>query len=100
MVFVGVTHSWETYFQAIRRCWRFGQRDEVHVHVIASDAEGAVVASLQRKEDDAEEMAAQMVAAMADVSRESVRGTVRARESYAPAKRVRVPAWMRSEVIS
>lgn len=97
MVFVGVTHSWETYFQAIRRCWRFGQRDEVRVHVVASDAEGAVVASLQRKEEDAEEMAAQMVSAMADVSRESVRGLTRQSEDYAPTKRVRIPRWMRSE---
>lgn len=99
MVFVGVTHSWETYFQAIRRCWRFGQRDAVEVHVISSDAEGAVVASLQRKEDDAEDMAAQMVSAMADVSREAVRGLSRTTESYAPNKRAKVPAWMCSEEV-
>jgi superfamily II DNA or RNA helicase len=99
MVFVGVTHSWETYFQAIRRCWRFGQHDAVDVHVISSDAEGSVVASLERKEADAEEMAAQMVVAMADVSREAVRGMSRTTESYAPKKRVRVPAWMYSEEV-
>ena len=97
MVFVGVTHSWETYFQAIRRCWRFGQHEPVEVHVIASDAEGAVVASLQRKEADAEVMAASMVDAMADVSREAVRGSVRTREEYAPTARVVIPSWMKSE---
>ena len=41
--------SWEAYYQAVRRCWRFGQAREVEVHIFASDLEGAVVANLQRK---------------------------------------------------
>jgi hypothetical protein len=40
-----------------------------------------------------------MVVAMADVSREAVRGMSRTTESYAPKKRVRVPAWMCSEEV-
>ena len=51
--FVGVTDSFEAYYQAVRRCWRFGQTRDVHVHVFASSAEGAVVANLRRKERDA-----------------------------------------------
>ena len=57
MAFVGVTDSFESYYQAVRRCWRFGQKRDVHVHVFASSAEGAVVANLKRKERDAKEMA-------------------------------------------
>jgi glutamine synthetase len=57
MAFVGVTDSFESYYQAVRRCWRFGQKRDVHVHVFASSAEGAVVANLRRKERDAMEMA-------------------------------------------
>src|SRR5690606_22325756 len=56
MAFVGVTDSWEAYYQAVRRCWRFGQKSEVNVHVFASDLEGAVVMNLQRKESDAKAM--------------------------------------------
>ena len=97
MVFVGVTHSWETYFQAIRRCWRFGQRNPVHVYVVSSEAEGAVVASLQRKEADAEDMASQMVVAMGDVSRAAVRGLMRQSETYAPNAAIKVPQWMVTE---
>ena len=36
MAFVGVTDSFEAYYQAVRRCWRFGQKRDVHVHVFAS----------------------------------------------------------------
>lgn len=98
MIFVGVTHSWETYFQAVRRCWRFGQTREVHVYVITSDVEGGVVANLQRKERDADVMARGMVEAMAEVSRAAVHGSRRVTTEYNPTTALRVPAWLRSEV--
>ena len=49
MAFVGVTDSFEAYYQAVRRCWRFGQQRPVDVHVFASQQEGAVVANLRRE---------------------------------------------------
>lgn len=61
VAFVGLSDSWEQYYQAIRRCWRFGQTRPVQCHVIASVAEGAVVANIERKERQAEEMATEMV---------------------------------------
>lgn len=54
VAFVGLTDSWEAYYQAIRRCWRFGQKRPVHVHVFASELEGAVVRNVERKSRDAE----------------------------------------------
>ena len=39
----------ESHLPAVRRCWRFGQKRDVHVHTFASSAEGAVVANLKRK---------------------------------------------------
>lgn len=98
MVFVGVTHSWETYYQAVRRCWRFGQTRPVHVHLVISDAEGAVMASLRRKEADADTLALRMVEAMADVQRENVRGSRRESVSYLADRRMRVPEWVESEL--
>lgn len=59
--FVGVTHSFESYYQAVRRCWRFGQENAVNVHVFCSDREGAVVSNLQRKERDSETMIVEML---------------------------------------
>ncbi len=51
-VFVGLNDSFEQLFQAIRRCWRFGQRKPVNVYLIASELEGAVIANLEAKERD------------------------------------------------
>lgn len=48
--FVGVSHSFEAYYQALRRCWRFGQTREVHAYVVVAETEGRVVRNLQRKE--------------------------------------------------
>ena len=53
MIFVGLSDSFEQYYQAVRRCWRFGQTQPVQVHVILSEAEGAVKANIQRKESEA-----------------------------------------------
>lgn len=50
MAFVGLSDSYEQQYQAIRRCWRFGQENPVNVHVVTADTEGAVVANIQRKE--------------------------------------------------
>ena len=56
MVFVGPSDSWEGYYQAVRRCWRFGQRESVKVHVVASHHERQVVENVKRKERQAVEM--------------------------------------------
>lgn len=53
MAFVGLNDSWETYFQAIRRCWRYGQARPVNVHVILSDIESRIADNVLRKEDQA-----------------------------------------------
>ena len=64
MVFVGLSDSYEQLYQATRRCWRFGQTREVHVYVVTSEAEGAVVRNIARKEAQAEEMFVSIVQAM------------------------------------
>jgi hypothetical protein len=60
-VFVGLNDSWEQVYQAVRRCWRFGQKMPVHVWFVAADVEGNVVANIARKEKQAEEMSQQMI---------------------------------------
>lgn len=64
MVFVGLSDSYEQYYQAIRRCWRFGQRRPVTAWVVTSVTEGRVVANIKRKEKQASEMFSQIVHAM------------------------------------
>lgn len=96
MAFVGVTDSFESYYQAVRRCWRFGQKRDVHVHVFASSAEGAVVSNLKRKERDALAMAESLSAETREAVMASVRGTVRQTNTYNAARTVAVPQWLRS----
>ena len=61
MAFAGLTHSYERFYQAVRRCWRFGQDNAVNVHVALSEAEQPVMVSIKRKEADADRMAGAMV---------------------------------------
>lgn len=98
MAFVGVTDSFEAYYQAVRRCWRFGQVRDVHVHVFASTAEGAVVANLRRKERDAQAMAESLSAETRDAVMQSVTGTSRTTNTYSAAQRVAVPSFLKATV--
>ena len=95
MAFVGVTDSFESYYQAVRRCWRFGQKRDVHVHVFASSAEGAVVANLRRKERDAALMAESLSAETRDAVMAEVTGLKRQTNTYNAAQRVAVPAFLK-----
>jgi len=97
VAFVGVDDSWESYHQAVRRCWRFGQTREVQVHLFSSELEGAVMKNLQRKESDAQAMAEELSIETAEVVRSEVRGTVRATNEYDARQTMRVPEWMTSE---
>ena len=92
--FVGLNDSFEQFYQAVRRFWRFGQSKPVTAHIIASELEGATVANIRRKEADAERMAAAMVLHMADLSRKAVRGSVRDTPNYNPTIPVQLPAFL------
>ncbi len=56
VVFVGLSDSYEQFYQAVRRCWRFGQKNQVNVHIVISETEGAVRANIERKEREASAM--------------------------------------------
>lgn len=58
------SHSFEQYYQSIRRCWRFGQKRPVYVDIITTEGEQDVLKNLQRKAVQADEMFGNMVAEM------------------------------------
>lgn len=64
MVFVGINDSFETYYQAIRRCYRYGQPRVVDVHIVVSELERQIANNVARKERDAGRLVAELVAAM------------------------------------
>jgi len=43
------SHSWEQYYQSVRRCWRFGQKKPVDIHIISTEGEQRVLKNLKRK---------------------------------------------------
>jgi len=77
VVFLGLSDSYEQFYQAIRRCWRFGQKSEVECYIVTSTAEGEVVRNIKRKEADAMRMSEEMVNNMQELNQKELRGNVR-----------------------
>ena len=82
VVFLGLSDSYEQFYQAIRRCWRFGQKSEVDCYIVTSSAEGEVIKNIKRKEADAQRMAEEMVNQMQEVNKAELRGSVRNKPTY------------------
>jgi len=61
--FLGLSDSYEQFYQAIRRCWRFGQTKPVHCFIVTASNEGAVTENIKRKERDASKLAEGMIKA-------------------------------------
>jgi len=96
VVFAGASHSYEQTYQAIRRCWRFGQKRPVNVHIIRASTEGAIVSNYRRKEADAERLSQQMTKLL----RAAIASGTRARREtnpYEPELPMSLPNWMKQE---
>jgi superfamily II DNA or RNA helicase len=70
MAFVGLGDSYEQYYQAIRRCYRYGQTEVVRAHVIVSDLETQIADNVKRKERQANTITRELVAEMTRVREE------------------------------
>lgn len=98
MVFVGLSDSFEQVFQAIRRCYRFGQYRPVTAHMITSSREGATAENIKRKEADFRKMVSEMVKYTQEILKEDIRATDREIGEYGAQQRIIVPQWLRSEL--
>lgn len=94
VAFVGVTDSFESYYQAVRRCWRFGQTMPVNVWLYVSDLEGSVLSNLQRKERDALAMFEQLSSETSESVRAAVLGSRRNSNTYNANKKILLPKFM------
>ncbi len=61
MIFCGIDYSWESYYQAVRRMWRFGQDRPVNVHIVLSNQEQAILDSITAKEKIASTMTGELI---------------------------------------
>ena len=93
VIFLGLSDSFESFYQAIRRCWRFGQKSQVECYVICSDSDGAVVENIKRKDRQAQDMFAEIVRHYAP--RMSIGSTRRKEMDYSPCQALSFPPWLR-----
>ena len=94
MLFLGLSDSWEAFYQAVRRCYRFGQSKEVFVHVVISDREGAVLSNIKRKREQDEQMRAEMQAIMGDLVRANIKKSTVEKAEYKPQSAIKLPSFL------
>jgi DNA modification methylase len=82
MLFIGLTDSYEQVYQAIRRCWRFGQKNQVNVYSIVHQREIKALQNINRKEKQAEEMATQLANHMSEFQKKEIFQLKRERMEY------------------
>lgn len=80
------SHSYEQYYQSVRRCWRFGQKNKVVIDLITTDGQEQVLSNLQRKSEAAEQMFNNLVMMMQNELRIERQNTL--------TKKERMPSWL------
>lgn len=80
------SHSFEQYYQSVRRCWRFGQTRQVRVDVVTTSGEQGIMQNLQRKAAQADEMFSRLVGEMNNV--QGIKSVDRHTKSF------QAPAWL------
>lgn len=74
MAFVGLDDSFEKFYQSVRRCYRFGQKRNVQVHLFTSESEGQILINLKRKEEQHHQISKQMIDFMKDIMNNELKG--------------------------
>jgi len=91
--FVGLSYSYERFYQAVRRIWRFGQTQAVNCHIVAADGEGCISQTIDRKRSEHEAMKAEMVLAMQRAQHSAARMEL-VRDKYSPQVEMEIPSWL------
>lgn len=92
MAFVGLSYSYEAFYQSVRRCWRFGQQHPVNAHLVMTNAEAAIWKNVSGKADSHDAMKAEMRAAM----QRNAGIQTNQRRIYDATTAANLPAWLRS----
>ena len=94
MIFFGLSDSYERFYQAIRRCWRFGQKSPVNVYIILSEKEMNVLDNITRKQKQMDVMQREMTSLMREVTLAEIKHTTRITTEYIPTKEAEIPEWI------
>lgn len=95
MVFVGLSDSWEQFYQAVRRCYRYGQKRKVIVDIVSADVEGGVLANIKRKEAQHQQLKAEMIAVMKDKTLSQMGKASQEKTNYEPTEAMEIPQWLK-----
>jgi hypothetical protein len=90
MAFIGQSYRYETWYQAIRRCWRFGQKRKLQVHIAVAEGEYGIGRAIERKETAHVSIKREMRAAMARVAGKSAI----VKSPYQPTYTARLAPWI------
>lgn len=93
IIFCGLSDSYEQFYQAIRRCWRFGQESQVDVYVIIGDAEMNVLNNIKRKQSNHEMMSVEMLKTINTVTKEKLYNMQFSHSTYKPQETMALPKW-------
>ena len=93
MIFTGLSDSYEQFYQAVRRCWRFGQEYPVNVYIIISAREGCVKENIERKQADFLKMQKEMTELTKEITKKELRSTCRISTPYEPKQIMKLPDW-------
>ena len=93
MIFTGLSDSYEQYYQALRRCWRFGQKEQVNVYIIISAKEGCVKENIERKQSDFLKMQSEMTELTKEITKKELKSTCRISTPYNPTVDMILPEW-------
>ena len=94
MAFVGLSDSFEQVFQATRRCYRFGQKNDVNVHIVTSEAEGNVKKNQDRKEKQFLQMIDELVKHTKQVTLKELKAINVDNEDYQPQIKMILPKFI------
>lgn len=82
---VGLTHSFEQFYQLVRRFWRFGQTESVDVYLVTAEAEGLIINNIKRKERDFNEMMEGVIGITQEITKENIQCTESEEDEYKTA---------------
>lgn len=89
-------YSFEKFYQAIRRLYRFGQKHSVECHIIASEQEQSIKKVIDRKVAEFGEFQSEMAKAMSENTMQQLHGRNNKPQSYRPTQKMEVPEWLTS----
>ena len=94
----GLSDSFEQYFQAVRRCWRFGQKKQVNVWIVTTDVENKTLENIKRKEEDTENMYVKMKNKVSEYLLKDLRSQDIDSARYLPRVDMKLPKFIKEVV--